>query len=101
MRRRVRACSTTQRVSAEFHATCGTWLRDGTFASIGKSQMIRRRAMLGWALIFFILAVVAGWLGFFGLAGVAAGIAKVLFLIFLVLLVLSFLVRALRGESVL
>jgi hypothetical protein len=28
--------------------------------------------MLGWALTFLILALVAGYMGFFGLAGVAA-----------------------------
>jgi uncharacterized membrane protein YtjA (UPF0391 family) len=57
--------------------------------------------MLGWALIFFLLAIVSGYLGFFGLAGIAAGIAKVLFLVFLALLVISFVVRAIRGQSVL
>jgi uncharacterized membrane protein YtjA (UPF0391 family) len=57
--------------------------------------------LLGWALIFFLLAIIAGYFGFFGLAGLAARIAKVLFLIFLVLLVVSFLVRALHGKSVL
>jgi uncharacterized membrane protein YtjA (UPF0391 family) len=56
--------------------------------------------LLGWALIFFLLAIIAGYFGFFGLAGMAASIAKVLFLIFLVLLVVSFVVRALRGKSV-
>jgi len=56
--------------------------------------------MLGWALIFFLLALVAGYLGFFGLAGLAASIAKVLFILFLVVLVLGFIVRAFRGESV-
>lgn len=56
--------------------------------------------VLGWALIFFLLAVTAGYFGFFGLAGLAASMAKVLFLIFLVLLVVSFIVRALRGRSV-
>ena len=55
--------------------------------------------VLGWALTFFLLAVVAGYLGFFGLAGIAASFAKVLFLIFLVLLVFSFVARALRGKS--
>lgn len=34
--------------------------------------------MLKWALIFFIVALVAGGLGFSGVAGAAAGIAKVL-----------------------
>jgi len=38
--------------------------------------------------------------GFFSLAGLAASIAKILFLIFLVLLVASFVMRALRGQSV-
>ncbi len=57
--------------------------------------------VLGWALTFFLLAVVAGYMGFFGLAGIAASFAKVLFLIFLVLLVLSFVARAMRGKSVL
>jgi len=57
--------------------------------------------VLGWALSFFVLAIVAGYLGFFGLAGLAATFAKVLFLIVLVFLALSFIGRALRGKSVL
>ena len=56
--------------------------------------------MLGWAIVFAILALVAGALGFFALAGFAAVIAKVLLLVFIVLLVVSFAVRALRGGSV-
>jgi len=56
--------------------------------------------MLGWSILFVILAVVAGWLGFFVLAAAAAMIAKVLFFIFLALLVISFAVRAFRGQSV-
>lgn len=56
--------------------------------------------MLGWAIIFGVLAMAAAYLGFGMLAGVAASIAKVLFLVFLVLLVVSFVVRALRGRSV-
>ncbi|HET6971500.1 MAG TPA: DUF1328 family protein [Phenylobacterium sp.] len=35
--------------------------------------------MLKWALIFAIVAIVAGALGFGGIAGAAAGIAKLLF----------------------
>ena len=56
--------------------------------------------VLGWAITFFVLAIIAGYLGFFGLAGVAAGIAKILFLVFLALLVVSFIGRALQGRSV-
>lgn len=56
--------------------------------------------MLGWAIVFGVLALVAAYLGFGMLAGVAASIAKILFLVFLVLLVVSFVGRALRGRSV-
>ena len=46
--------------------------------------------MLRWALIFFIIAILAAVLGFGSLVvGVAADIAKFLFFIFLVLLVIS------------
>jgi len=54
--------------------------------------------MLGWALTFLILALVAGFLGFSGIAGASAGIAQILFVVFLVLLVISFLARAVRGQ---
>jgi uncharacterized membrane protein YtjA (UPF0391 family) len=45
--------------------------------------------MLGWALTFLLLALVAGLLGFFAPAGLAATIAKLLLLVFLVLLLVS------------
>src|SRR6202000_3478465 len=51
------------------------------------------RRMLGWALTFLILALVAGFFGFFGLAGLSAGIAKILLFAFIVL----FLISALSG----
>lgn len=57
--------------------------------------------MLGWALVFFVLALACGFLGFVALAGLAAGIAKILFLVFLALLVIGFAARAIRGQSVL
>ncbi len=56
--------------------------------------------MLGWAITFFILAIIAAALGFGGIAGASAGIAQILFFVFLALLVLSFVARALRGKSV-
>ncbi len=45
--------------------------------------------MLRWALIFLILALVAGVLGFWQLEGLAMWIAKVLFVVFLVLFLIS------------
>lgn len=55
--------------------------------------------MIGWALTFLLLALVAGFLGFFGLAGMAAGIAKVLLFAFVILFLISALSGALRGQA--
>ena len=41
--------------------------------------------MLKWALIFFIVSLVAGLFGFTGIAVGAAEISKILFFVFLVL----------------
>ena len=54
--------------------------------------------MLGWALTFFILALVAAYMGFFAMAGLAASIAKLLLIVFLVLLIVSAFSGALRGR---
>lgn len=48
-------------------------------------------AMLRWALIFLVVAIVAGIFGFAGIMIAAAGIAKLLFYLFLVLFLVSLL----------
>jgi uncharacterized membrane protein YtjA (UPF0391 family) len=55
--------------------------------------------MLSWALIFFVLAIVAGVLGFGGIASAATGIAQLLFFLFIILFVVSALVGVLRGRQ--
>ncbi|MEX1108161.1 MAG: DUF1328 domain-containing protein [Dongiaceae bacterium] len=45
--------------------------------------------MLYWALLFFIVAIVAGAFGFGRISEAATGIAKILFLIFIVLFAIS------------
>lgn len=45
--------------------------------------------MLYWALIFLIVALVAGFLGFGQVSGAATQIAKILFVIFLILFIVS------------
>jgi uncharacterized membrane protein YtjA (UPF0391 family) len=45
--------------------------------------------MLYWALMFLVVALLAGVLGFTGVAVAAAGISKLLFVVFLVLFVIS------------
>lgn len=52
--------------------------------------------MLGWAITFFILALVAGLFGFGVVSGMAYGAAKILFFVFIVLFVLSLLVPRFR-----
>jgi uncharacterized membrane protein YtjA (UPF0391 family) len=45
--------------------------------------------MLSWALMFFVVALLAAVFGFTGIALAAAGVAKILFYIFLVLFLIS------------
>jgi uncharacterized membrane protein YtjA (UPF0391 family) len=45
--------------------------------------------MLRWALIFFVVAIVAAIFGFGGIVSAAAGIAKILFYVFLILFIVS------------
>jgi uncharacterized membrane protein YtjA (UPF0391 family) len=45
--------------------------------------------MLYWAVVFFVVALIAGALGFGGIASASAGIAQVMFVVFLILLVAS------------
>jgi uncharacterized membrane protein YtjA (UPF0391 family) len=52
--------------------------------------------MLNYALIFLVVALIAGVLGFGGIAGAAAGIAKILFFVFLVLFLGSLLLGGFR-----
>ena len=47
--------------------------------------------MLGWAITFLLIALVAGLFGFGFIASAAAGIAKILFFVFIVLFVVSLL----------
>lgn len=53
-------------------------------------------AMLHYALVFLVIALVAAALGFGALAGVAAVLAKVMFFVFLVLFAASLLYTRLR-----
>ncbi|HEY0648691.1 DUF1328 domain-containing protein [Phenylobacterium sp.] len=56
--------------------------------------------MLGWALTFLVVALIAGVLGFTSVAGAAMGIAKILFFVFLVLFVVSLVLHLVRGRGV-
>src|SRR5262245_47090604 len=55
--------------------------------------------MLGWALTFLIIALIAAVLGFGGIAGFAVEIAKIIFFVALILFVISAVVGLIRGRS--
>ena len=55
--------------------------------------------MLRWALIFFVVALIAAFFGFGGVAGDAAWIGKILLFVFLVLAIIS-LIAGRRGPVV-
>jgi uncharacterized membrane protein YtjA (UPF0391 family) len=65
----------------------------GSRAPLRRGLMERTVTLLKWALIFFLVSIVAGVLGFTGISAASADIARFLFyvfvVIFLVLLILG------------
>jgi uncharacterized membrane protein YtjA (UPF0391 family) len=55
-----------------------------------------RKAMLYYAIVFFVIALVAALFGFGGIAAGAAGIAKILFFAFLIIAIVTFLMSLAR-----
>lgn len=56
-------------------------------------------AMLRWALVFLVIALIAGVLGFGGVYGASMDIAKILFFVFLVLFAISAVMHLVRGRG--
>ncbi len=57
------------------------------------------RNLLHWAVIFLVIALLAGLFGFTGLAGTAMGGARLLFWVAIILLIISLVANALRGRG--
>jgi uncharacterized membrane protein YtjA (UPF0391 family) len=55
--------------------------------------------MLGWALTFLVIALIAAVLGFGGIAGFAVEIAKIIFYVAIILFLISAVVGLLRGRA--
>ncbi len=55
--------------------------------------------MLGWALTFLVIALIAAVLGFGGIAGAAVDIAIIIFYIAIILFVIAAIVGFMRGRS--
>ncbi len=61
-----------------------------------KAIPIWEQLMLHYAVVFFVIALVAALFGFGGIAAGAMGIGKILFVVFLLLAVASFLFGIMR-----
>lgn len=55
--------------------------------------------MLYYAIVFFIIAIVAAIFGFGGIAEGATDIARILFFLFLILFVVSLVLNVVRGKK--
>jgi uncharacterized membrane protein YtjA (UPF0391 family) len=77
------------------------WFVEREAAAISGRPLTRSVAMLKWALIFFLVAIVAGALGFTNIAAGAATIAKVLFGIFIVIFLIFLVLGLMAGEALL
>ena len=55
--------------------------------------------MIGWAITFLIIALIAGLLGFGAVAGTALEFGKIVFFITLILFAISAVVGLLRGRA--
>lgn len=56
--------------------------------------------MLRWAVIFFLVSIVAALFGFGGISVAAAGMAKILFFIFIVLFLITLIAGLAAGKKI-
>jgi uncharacterized membrane protein YtjA (UPF0391 family) len=68
----------------------------GQFAAAAHRLMEQTVTLLKWALIFFLVSIVAGVLGFTGISAASADVARFLFYVFVVI----FLVLLILGLTV-
>jgi uncharacterized membrane protein YtjA (UPF0391 family) len=72
----------------------------GDFSSSPNLNYEGTRIMLRWAVVFAVLALIAGVLGFGGLSGDFSYIAKILLFVFLVMFVVSLIFGRTSGPVV-
>ena len=56
--------------------------------------------MLKWALIFFVISLIAGGLGFSNISAAAGGIARILFYVFVAIFLVLLVLGLLAGEAI-
>ncbi len=71
------------------------WLR-GMLRSTLKATFSTGLHMLHYAVVFFVIALIAAAFGFGGIAASAVGIGKILFIVFLILAIASFIYGLVR-----
>ena len=57
-------------------------------------------SLLKWALILFVISLIAGGLGFSGVSAATGGIARILFFVFIVLFVILLIAGLTIGKAV-
>jgi uncharacterized membrane protein YtjA (UPF0391 family) len=62
-----------------------------------ENSTLESNTMLHYAVVFFVIALIAALFGFGGIAAGAAGIAKILFVVFVILAIAAFLFGRNRG----
>src|SRR3546814_8522306 len=72
------------------------WQTRGVRPGILLQIIGKGNGMLGWAIFFFLLAIVAAFFGFGGVAAIAVDAAKILFVVFVILFVLTLVVHLVR-----
>jgi uncharacterized membrane protein YtjA (UPF0391 family) len=71
------------------------------YAAAKTSHQRKACTMLKWALIFFIVSIIAGVFGFTGISAATAGIARVLFFLFLVIFLVFLVMSLMAGNAIL
>jgi uncharacterized membrane protein YtjA (UPF0391 family) len=96
-----RACVNASSVGLFRSGLCGTiFFSRGCLVERGEApQSNKERTMLGWALTFLVVALIAAVLGFGGIAGLSIEIAKIIFFVAIVLFLISAVIGLLRGRS--
>jgi uncharacterized membrane protein YtjA (UPF0391 family) len=79
------------------HGACIAWER-GLELACGPHHRspFEENLMLHYAVVFFIIALIAALFGFGGIAAGAAEIAKILFFIFIIIAAITFVMSLLR-----
>lgn len=85
-------------VSGDAHCAIGGLVPTCPSETLHRTEL-QENAMLYWAIVFFIVAIIAAVLGFGGIAAGAASIAQILFFIFVVLFILSLVMHLVRGPG--